>query len=52
MDFAAIANPLTFLTRKEVTWQWGPFSMARLSMVEGGIMFCTSFEVSKPQPTI
>ena len=24
-DFAAIADTLTSLTRKEVTWQWGPY---------------------------
>ena len=24
-DFAAIADPLTSLTKKDVEWQWGPY---------------------------
>ena len=30
-NFAAVANPLTELTKKDVPWQWGPFQREAFS---------------------
>ena len=53
-NFAAIADPLTSLTRKDVEWQWGALSTACLSAVKRSFVrcakFCCSLTLNSPIP--
>ena len=49
-DFAAIADPLTSLTRKEVTWQWGPYQWHAFQRLKEAL--CTAPVLKFPNPNL
>ena len=49
-DFAAIADPLTSLTRKEVTWQWGPYQRQAFEQLKEAL--CAAPVLKFPDPNL
>ena len=49
-DFAAIADPLTSLTRKEVTWQWGPYQRHAFERLKEAL--CVAPVLKFPYPNL
>ena len=49
-DFVAIANLLTSLTRKEVTWQWDPYQWHAFQRLKEAL--CVALVLQFPNPNL
>ena len=49
-DFAAVANPLTELTKKDIAWQWGPFQREAFQKLKNAL--CNAPFLLYPDPTL
>ena len=49
-DFAAIADPLTTLTKKDVPWQWGPYQRKAFQQLKEAL--CTAPVLLFPDPKL
>ena len=49
-NFAAIADPLTSLTRKDVEWQWGPYQWRAFQQLKEAL--CTTPVLLFPDPKL
>ena len=49
-DFAAIADPLTSLTKKDVEWQWGPYQRRAFQQLKESL--CATPVLLFPDPKL
>ena len=49
-NFAAVANPLTELTKKDIAWQWGPFQREAFQTLKDAL--CNSPFLLYPDPKL